>query len=83
MLLYLEHDRSTEQERHFKRRISVHFEWLKSGVYKERFGASVVTIAFTAFDTPKRLTQMRQWILEELSSSKESTTVGEAFDSVQ
>lgn len=77
--LYLEHDRNSEQEEHFRRRIRVYIEWVKSGVYRERFGASVVTVAFTTFAVDRRLQQMRSWTNTELQSTQESAEVSGTF----
>lgn len=75
--LNIEHDRSTEQEQHFKRRIRVYIEAIKGGVIQKRFAVRKVTVAFTTFAGEKRLHQMRQWTLEELG--KESWEIGSVF----
>ncbi|HET6924381.1 MAG TPA: hypothetical protein VFH39_00945, partial [Candidatus Saccharimonadales bacterium] len=69
----------SEQEEHFRRRIRVYIEWVKSGVYRERFGASVVTVAFTTFAVDRRLQQMRSWTNTELQSTQESAEVSGTF----
>lgn len=75
--LYVEHDRSTEQEQHFKRRIRVYVEGIKTGAIQSRFGIRKLTVAFTTFEGEKRLHQMREWTREELE--KEPWEVGSVF----
>lgn len=62
----LEHDRGTEQQRYFRRRIRAYIAFLEAGAQQDMFGAQVVTIAFSTFAGEFRLAQMRQWAKQEL-----------------
>lgn len=64
----LEHDRGTEQQHYFRRRIRAYIALLRAGAQQELFGARVITIAFTTFVGEQRLAQMRQWTKQELVS---------------
>jgi Replication-relaxation len=75
--LNIEHERSTEQEQHFKRRIRVYIEAIEGGIIQQRFGVRKVTVAFPTFEGEKRLHQMRQWTLEELG--REPWEIGSVF----
>ncbi len=44
--LILEHDRGTEQQEHFRRRIRAYSAFLSSGAYKQALGITAVTVAF-------------------------------------
>ncbi len=68
----VEHDRGTEQQKHFRQRIRAYIILLKSEAYKELFGVKSITVAFTTFVGKKRLIQMREWTRQELKGeSKE------------
>jgi hypothetical protein len=67
LCLLLEHDRGTEQQVHFKRRIQAYKEVLSSGAYKQALGVNGVLVAFTTF-LPKRVPQMREWTKAELAA---------------
>ncbi|MFL5658547.1 MAG: replication-relaxation family protein, partial [Ktedonobacteraceae bacterium] len=64
----LEHDRGTEEQQHFKRRIRAYRAFLLAGAYKQLFGVENVTVAFTTFIGSKRVAQMREWTRQELAS---------------
>jgi Replication-relaxation len=64
--ILLEHDRGTEQQQYFRRRIRAYIAFLRANAQQEMFGARVVTIAFTTFAGRVRLEQMRQWTKQEL-----------------
>jgi Replication-relaxation len=66
--LVLEHDRGTEQQEHFRRRIRAYSAFLSSGAYKQLFGTERVTVAFTTFISSKRVAQMREWTKTELAT---------------
>lgn len=66
----LEHDRGTEEQHYFRRRIRAHI-----ALYKEDH----VPVAFTTFVGEQRREQMRAWTRAELDSSAEPRTVGIAF----
>jgi Replication-relaxation len=62
----LEHDRGTEEQHFFRRRIRAYIMLLKSGDYRELFKSRSVTVAFTTFLGKYRVNQMRSWALKEL-----------------
>jgi hypothetical protein len=66
--LVLEHDRGTEQQEHFRRRIKAYSAFLSSGAYKQLLGTERVTVAFTTFISSKRVAQMREWTKAELAA---------------
>ena len=66
--LILEHDRGTEQQEHFRRRIRAYSAFLSSGAYKQLLATERVTVAFTTFVSSKRVTQMREWTKVELTT---------------
>lgn len=59
--LLLEHDRGTEEQQHFQRRIKAYSHFLAHEGYKAMFGVKTITIAFTTFEGQQRLEQMRRW----------------------
>jgi len=79
MSVLLEHDRGTEEQRHFRRRIRAYIMMLKSEAHKDWFGVKSITIAFTTFVGAKRLAQMREWTKQELAVTGESKAIGLAF----
>ena len=66
--LLIEHDRGTEQQEHFKRRLRTYRAFLSSGVYKQALNTNTVTVAFTTFISTRRLQQMREWTKAELQT---------------
>jgi hypothetical protein len=66
LTLLLEHDRGTEQQEHFRRRIRAYSAFLSSGAYKQLLNTERVTVAFTTFVSAKRVAQMREWTKQEL-----------------
>jgi hypothetical protein len=64
--LILEHDRGTEQQEHFRRRIRAYKVFLSSGACKQLVGTESITVAFTTFVSSKRVAQMREWTKAEL-----------------
>jgi hypothetical protein len=68
MALLLEHDRGTEQQEHFRRRISMYKAFLSSGAYRQPLRINSVTVAFTTFISARRVEQMREWTKEELEA---------------
>jgi len=59
--LILEHDRGTEQQQHFRRRIGAYRALLQAGGQTQLFGVEAVTVAFTTFVSYHRIVQMRDW----------------------
>ncbi len=64
--LILEHDRGTEQQQHFRRRIQAYRALLQAGGQTQLFGTEAVTVAFTTFVSTRRVMQMRAWAYQEL-----------------
>jgi hypothetical protein len=69
MPVLLEHDRGTEEQFYFRRRIHAYAMLLRTGSYEQLFGAKAVTIAFTTFQGEQRAEQMERWALAELEPS--------------
>ena len=67
--LILEHDRGTEQQEHFKRRIRSYKAFLAAKGQAQLFGVEAVTVAFTTFISSKRVMQMREWTKQELQDA--------------
>jgi hypothetical protein len=66
LCLFLDHDRGTEQQEHFRRRIRAYKKFLSSGAYKQALGINGVLVAFTTF-LRNRQPQMREWTRAELA----------------
>ncbi len=64
--IILEHDRGTEQQEHFRRRIRAYKTFLQANGPMQLFNASRVIIAFTTFINARRVAQMREWTKAEL-----------------
>jgi DNA-binding PadR family transcriptional regulator len=74
--LLIEHDRGTEEQQHFKRRIRAYKAFLQSGAYKQLFGVGDnVAVAFTTFTGMRRVTQMREWTRQEVGSDGTLTSM--------
>ncbi len=67
----LEHDRGSEEQRHFRRRIRAYISLLKR--------QKPVPVAFTTFNGPQRVGQMREWTWQELASTQEPVALGSLF----
>ncbi len=79
MPVLLEHDRGTEEQQHFRRRIRAYIMMLKAEAQKDWFGVKSITIAFTTFEGERRREQMREWTRQELAETKELRAIGSAF----
>lgn len=77
--LLLEHDRGTEEQRYFRRRIRAYIMLLRTRAYEQSFGIRAVTVAFTTFMGQKRVEQMRNWTRLELAAAGEPESVGRTF----
>lgn len=66
MPVLVEHDRGTEEQLYFRRRIRGYITLLKSGSYEHLFQAKAVTVAFTTFQDAERIDQLRAWTRAEL-----------------
>jgi Replication-relaxation len=74
--LLVEHDRGTEEQQHFKRRIRAYKAFLQSGAYKQLFGVGDnVAVAFTTLTGMRRVTQMREWTRQEVGSDGQLATM--------
>lgn len=79
MPVLVEHDRGTEDQTYFRRRIRAYIQFLKTEGYQNALGAKYVTVAFTTFKGEKRREQMRAWTRAELAVTKEQPQVGLRF----
>jgi DNA-binding PadR family transcriptional regulator len=77
MPVMLEHDRGTEQQLYFRRRIRAYIAFLKTGTYQRAFGTNAVTVVFTTFEGPERVEQMKAWTQAELEG--EPAVLGSLF----
>ncbi len=68
----LEHDRGTEEQQHFRRRIRAYASFLQSGAYVQMFNTKALTVAFTTLKDAKRVVQMRHWTQVELQEARAS-----------
>lgn len=66
----LEHDRGTEGESYFKRKVKAYLLLLHSGAYKEHFGVKSVSVAVTTFVGQVRAQQLKQWTRDETDSNR-------------
>lgn len=79
MAIVLEHDRGTEEQYYFRRRIRAYLILLKKEGYRQMFDVGSITIAFTTSAGVERLKKMREWTLQELEATGESSNLGNAF----
>jgi hypothetical protein len=68
LCLLIEHDRGTEQQEHFRRRIRAYMAFLASEAYKQSLSTERITVAFTTFLSAKRVAQMREWTKAEVAA---------------
>lgn len=73
----VEHDRGTEEQNYFRRRIRAYILLLRAEGFKKMFQAKSITIAFTTSAGLSRLGRMREWTWHELSG--ESKDIGPTF----
>jgi hypothetical protein len=67
--LVLEHDRGTEQQEHFKRRLRAYMDFYAYNGQMQLFGVKSAVTAFTSFVNAKRVAQMREWTFQELQGN--------------
>jgi DNA-binding PadR family transcriptional regulator len=77
--ILLEHDRGTEQQQYFRRRIRAYITLLKSGDYVQLFGSKAISVVFTTFCGDKRREQLRNWTRAELELTREAKNLGQLF----
>lgn len=65
--LVIEHDRGTEEQHHFRRRIHAYLLFIQSQAYVQMFNTRALTVAFTTLKGMKRIEQMREWTRAELA----------------
>lgn len=75
----LEHDRSTEERAHFKRKIQSYVAFIKARGYKTAFDSDRINIAFTTFGGENRLNEMREWTRQVLGAANEPRQIYAAF----
>ena len=68
LCLILEHDRGTEQQEHFRRRIRAYKIFLTGGGMTQPFNVNRAAVAFTTFISSKRVQQMRDWTRAEIQT---------------
>ncbi len=71
MPIVVEHDRGSEEQQYFRRRIRAYLIMLRNEGYKELFGIGGITIAFTTSAGVERLKKMREWTDKELGETGE------------
>jgi hypothetical protein len=69
--IVIEHDRGSEEQQYFRRRIRAYLHMLRNEGYKELFGVGGITIAFTTSAGVERLKKMREWTATELQETGE------------
>ncbi|HEY6540277.1 MAG TPA: replication-relaxation family protein [Ktedonobacteraceae bacterium] len=70
--IVLEHDRGSEEQKYFRRRIRAYLHLLRNEGYKQLFGVNGITIAFTTSAGVERLKKMREWTAAELQETGET-----------
>jgi len=70
--IIVEHDRGTEEQQYFRRRIRASLMFLRNEGYKALFGVGGITIAFTTSAGVERLKKMREWTRLELEETGET-----------
>lgn len=68
--ILLEHDRGTEEQTYFRRRIRAYISFIKSRGYEQFFGTSTITVVFTTFVGEQRVEQMRAWTHAEVQNPR-------------
>ena len=72
MPIVIEHDRGSEEQYYFRRRIRAYLTMLRNEGYKELFQVGGITIAFTTSAGDERLKKMREWTTIELQETGET-----------
>jgi Replication-relaxation len=68
--IVIEHDRGSEEQYFFRRRIRAYLIFLEREGYKDLFGVGGITIAFSTSKGIGRLNKMREWTKAELDGDK-------------
>lgn len=77
LCVLLEHDRGTEEQQFFRKRIQGYLTFLKAKAQKTLFGVDSILVAFSTFKGERRRRQMCQWTEAELAN--EPRAIGMAF----
>jgi hypothetical protein len=78
--IVLEHDRGTEDQTYFRRRIRAYVIFMRTGEYRTFLGVKeALTIAFTTFEGEGRVARMREWTRAELKATREPDSLSLAF----
>ncbi len=72
-------DRSTEDQKFFRRRIRAYIVFLKSRAFKTLFHIENITIAFATTKDHNRIRQMREWTQKELAATNEPLWLSQLF----
>ncbi len=75
----LEHDNGTEEHDYFKRKVRAYLAYLKAKAYRDTFGTTRITVAFTTFRGDDRMERMRAWTQQVILADSEPWSVGSAF----
>jgi len=70
--IVVEHDRGSEEQKYFRRRIRAYLHMVRNEGYKQLFGVNGITIAFTTSASVERLKQIREWTGKELEETCET-----------
>ncbi len=71
MPIVIEHDRGSEEQYYFRKRIRAYLIMLRNEGYKDIFGVGGITIAFTTSAGVERLKKMWEWTIKELEAAGE------------
>lgn len=77
--LLLEHDRGTEGQDFFRKRIRAYVGLLTNDNYRQFFAIEKLSVVFTTFVGEQRLKKMRQWTESELQFTKTPWEIGSLF----
>ena len=70
MPLLIEHDRGTEEQGHFRRRIRAYKAFLHAEAYKTMLRTNSITVCFTTFKGGGRIAKMREWTKAEIGNDQ-------------
>ena len=70
MPLLIEHDRGTEEQGHFRRRIRAYKAFLHAEAHKTMLRTNSITVCFTTFKGGGRIAKMREWTKAEIDNDQ-------------
>jgi hypothetical protein len=79
MPILLEHDRGSEDQKKFRRKIRAYISLLETDVFYQRLGVKKLTVAVTTFEGDAHVQELRKWTAEELRSTAESQQIADTF----